>query len=82
MKKEYKKPIVVFENFSLSANIAAGCEVKTWLPTNNQCGMNASGLFVFMEGMNGCSDIKVSPGESFNGICYHTPSDSNNLFNS
>ena len=69
----------------MSTNIAAGCETTTDLPSENECGMDFSGLIVFMEGMNGCSDIKVDnlggDGE-FNKICYHVPSGSNDLFTS
>lgn len=85
MKKLYTKPIVIIENFSLSTNIAGDCETKTNIPSNNSCGLDFSGLMVFMQGMNGCTDIKVDNvgGDGvFNGICYHVPSGNNNLFNS
>ena len=81
-KKPYQKPEIVYEDFSLTTNIAAGCEAKTNLPSNNTCGMLISGLYVFMEGMNGCSDWEVEENGNYNGICYHTPTDQNNLFNS
>lgn len=85
MKKTYAKPQIVFESFIMSTNIAGDCEEKTWLPSNNSCGMDFSGLVVFMQDMNGCKDIQVDnvggDGE-FNGICYHVPSGDNNLFNS
>ncbi len=82
MKKRYAKPEIMFEDFTLSTNIAGNCEQKTYLPSNNTCGMDFSGLKVFMSGMTGCEDIQVSEGDSFDGICYHTPTDLNNLFNS
>jgi len=84
MKKVYSKPEIVFENFSLSTNIAGDCEEKTNLLSSNICGMDFSGLNVFLEGITGCSDIKIGnvggDGE-FNGICYHVPY-GENLFNS
>lgn len=82
MKKLYIKPEIMFESFSLSTNIAGDCEEKTNNPTNGTCGMDFSGFKVFMHDMNGCSDIKVNDGESFNGLCYDTPTADNNLFNS
>lgn len=85
MKKIYTKPEIMFEDFTLSNAIASGCEEKTNLPSSNQCGMDFSGMTVFMDGMSGCTDIKVDnvggDGE-FNGICYHVPSGDNNLFTS
>lgn len=85
MKKIYSKPEIAFESFSLSANIAGDCEAKTNLQGQNSCGMDFSGLKVFMQGMGGCTDIKVDSqgGDGdYNGICYHVPSGDNNLFNS
>ena len=83
MKKKYEKPIFVFEDFSLSTTIAGDCEVKLSTPTNDTCGMDFSGLKVFLDGMGGCTDIQVDnvggDGE-FNGICYHVPSGDENLF--
>lgn len=85
MKKIYSKPEIAFESFSLSTNIAGDCEVKTNLQGQNSCGMDFSGMKVFMQGMGGCSNIAVDnvggDGE-FNKICYHVPSGDNNLFNS
>ena len=75
----------MFESFTLSTNIAGDCEEKTNLPTNGQCGMEFSGITVFLEGMNGCDkewQMKTDGGDGeFNGICYHVPY-GENLFNS
>lgn len=80
MKKHYEKPQILFESFTLSTNINAGCEHKTNLPDWNQCGIDFSGLTVFMTGMTGCTDIQITEGGNFDGICYHTPVEGNNLF--
>ena len=83
MKKRYEKPEIVFEDFTLSTNIAGDCETKTNLPSNSTCGLNFSGLMVFLDGMNGCSDIEidnVGGDGDFNGLCYHVPTGDNNLF--
>ena len=85
MKKAYSKPEIMFEDFTLSTNIAAGCETPTNLPSVNQCGFDFSGLKVFFSGMTGCGDIQVNNGGGdgdFNGICYHVPTGDNNLFTS
>lgn len=72
MKKEYVKPIILFESISLSTNIAADCENKTHLPAENQCGIWLEGVGnVFITGMTGCNDYPVeNEKEDFNGICY------------
>lgn len=84
MRKAYSKPEILFESFTLNTNIAGDCETKTNLASNSQCGMDFSGIVVFMENMGGCTGIKVESeggdGE-FNGICYHVPY-GENLFNS
>ena len=81
MKREYKKPIVVFENFCMSTNIAAGCTLIVNTPTENVCGYldlrDPTGTAVFVAGINGC--FRTEP-DGYNGICYHNPSDPNNLF--
>ena len=85
MKKVYSKPEIMFEDFTLSVNIAGDCEEKTNLPSNSTCGMDFSGLTVFLDNMGGCSDIKVpsSNGDGeYDGICYHIPTGDKNLFNS
>lgn len=85
MKKIYEKPAIVFEAFSLSTAIAGSCGVTTGEFSNGTCGMDLSGVKVFLSEMNGCSDFSVGNGSGdgeFNGICYHVPTDGNNLFNS
>ena len=83
MKKVYSKPEIMFEDFTLCTNIAAGCEAKTNMPSNIEgCGYTPEGVTyaIFLEGMNGC-DRKYADG-AYNGICYHVPLESNTVFNS
>lgn len=88
MKKTYRKPAIFFEDFSLTTNIAAGCEVQTDTPSWNQCGVSiGGGTYAFIEGVSQCN-WKITPNEEgiidFNGdkMCYHVPIETNNLFNS
>lgn len=84
MKKRYCKPEIMFESFTLSTNIAGDCDVKTYLPSNSTCGMDFSGLSVFLDTVTGCTDIKIESegGDgAYNEICYHVPY-GDNLFNS
>jgi hypothetical protein len=86
MKRVYSKPEIYFESFSLSQNIAAGCEEKTHTPAARACAVDFSGLSLFLDGMDACNDIKVTNlgGDGdLNGICYHVYTDgSKNFFNS
>lgn len=86
MKKTYSKPEIAFESFSLSHNIAAGCEEKTHTPAARACAVDFSGVSLFLDDMDACKDIQVDnlggDGE-FNGICYHVYTDGQkNFFNS
>lgn len=82
MKKTYMAPEILFEDFSLSTSIAAGCE-KVITPVLYQCGVNYPGLgIIFTDAAWGCK-IKVEDGNSLGGgYCYHIPSESANMFNS
>ncbi len=86
MKKEYSKPIVVFESFSMSTNIAGDCEHKTNLPspgTSFGCGYPIRGGVVFMSETSGCTYTEGgAENGSYNGICYQVPNENSNLFNS
>ena len=82
----------MFENFSMSVNIAAGCEAtaNTW-KNYNECGYYFSGKIIFGTDITGCSkesnSIQIPPYSGTNGteddsICYHVPALTNNIFNS
>lgn len=87
MGKIYTKPDIVFESFSLSTSIAAGCEVKTNTPYAGTCGLKFGALMVFIDGVNGCTYKPPHNSQSWmddngNSFCYHNPSEDSNLFNS
>ena len=85
MKKTYTKPEIMFEDFTLTTSIASNCEIKTHTPSVNTCGVNASGINVFITNMTGCGDFPVPDNGGGDGeygnICYHVPY-GENLFNS
>ncbi len=80
MKKSYSKPAILFDDFSLSTNIAAGCEniVKTF--AQYQCGIKFGNVTFFHDSAY-CARL-LPNGSEFNGFCYHNPTDSNNHFSS
>lgn len=83
MKKKYTKPMIIIEDFSLDTTIAGSCDVKTDTQGYGECGLDMSGITIFLDGMSGCTfPIKNVGGDGeHNGLCYHVPTDSN-LFNS
>ena len=80
MKKVYEKPVVIFEDFSLSANVAGTCEVDVELPSQFQCGveMLPTTNVIFLSDMSICNTYE----EEYLGGCYDVPTDDRNLFNS
>ena len=87
MKKVYNAPQIFFESFSMSTNIAGGCEFKTSQMAEGTCGYMPDrwvGLPVFISSTTGCG-ATYPDGEFIDGtdtVCYHVPTDTKNLFNS
>ena len=91
--KKYQKPMIAYENLSPRTNLSSDCENQTNLQSNDSagCGIKFGNMIVFMDWMGACINgdeskglmgFPVAEGQSFNGICYHTPVETNNLFNS
>ncbi len=79
MKRAYKKPEIMFEDFSLSVNIAS-CEVSTNF-ARNVCTYEVPGIGnVFNTGMALCDGFPVDKDGAYNGICYHVPIEDKQLF--
>lgn len=82
MKKAYVKPEIVFESFSLSQCIAAGCEItdpKDPLLLVTGAGLNGGDGYAFstscdVDYTNGGGD-----GE-YGSVCYHVPGETLNFF--
>lgn len=80
MKKEYMKPMIVFENFRVSSSIAANCTYEA-NSTEGACGLDLGGYVVFISEANGCRDMQSANGE-WNSVCYHGPNPESNVFGS
>jgi hypothetical protein len=81
MKKAYSKPEIMFEDFSLSTNVAAGCTFKTDTKSEGDCGYpNSLGTgTIFTEAANGC---KYHVPDNNDSLCYHVPNEHSDIFNS
>lgn len=76
MKKTYIKPEVYFEDFELSANIAAGCG-KIVPHAEGQCRFDVTGMGTVFTSNLECG---YPPEEA--GLCYHNPDGDAKLFGS
>lgn len=86
MKKHYKAPEILFEDFALSDSIAGTCDGIVGNPSKGSCAvLGTGGISVFSEGIRGC-DFKPEDlggiNDEWDGFCYHVPTEYNNLFNS
>ena len=87
MKKRYEKPQIVFEDFTLSTNIAGTCGNVIDLQSSGICAMWGTGdIFIFVTGVQACeytpTDMGYVDDDVYDGICYHVPFETKNLFNS
>lgn len=78
MKKKYVKPQILITSFELSESIATGCEQIS----NSAAYMCAvedaeAELTYITNEISGCSYVPPNPDDV---VCYHAPSDSNNVF--
>lgn len=88
MKKMYSKPEIVFENFAISTNIAGDCEVPfVNNPSKGSCAVTGTGGIAVFDSQVGAVCV-FKPGEVgydddyYDQLCYHVPTEYNNLFNS
>ena len=86
MKKEYIQPDVEFESFSMCNSIAMSCEVKKFTQSQGACAYQFGSRKVFTSDVTGCKRANggypIQDGSMGDGLCYHVPIDTNNLFNS
>ena len=86
MKKVYKKPMICYESFASSTNLAAGCEKTISNQTMYVCGITTSDpeTVFFSTSVDGgdCNAPGTDDIQTNDGFCYHNPLDSQNLFNS
>lgn len=82
MKKIYSKPEIAFESFTPCTNIAAGCEETNVTHSAEQygCGYLLDEKFNYVVFMSSKGCNTTEDDGDYNGLCYHTPVDSSNLF--
>jgi len=80
MKKSYSKPDILFESFTLSTSVAAGCEEKPDTMTD-RCGKLMGRSIIFINGTDDNCNSHIEDGKNqYNNICYHVPHETYNLF--
>ena len=83
--KHYVKPEIIFEDFSLTTNIAAACVQKHTL-NEYVCPVEGTGGITFFT-EHACDFEVISPDQvdqlkDNDGFCYHVPDGINMLFTS
>ena len=79
MKRPYTKPDILFDSFSMSESIAS-CEVEANFQKGS-CGVTMTeSIVLFSNSVTVCS-WPVEDGQ-FDGLCYHVPFESHNVFGS
>jgi len=73
VKKVYSKPQIVFESFSLSQNIAAGCEITDPKdPILAMTGAGPDGGVGYAFSISCDVDVTNGGGDGgYNSVCYH-----------
>ena len=79
-KKPYSKPQIIFEDFSLCTNIAAGCEYKA-NSVVDVCSYSYPGGFNSFTFRPVCMNVVRDDGLSLKP-CYYIPTSDDNIFNS
>ena len=80
MKKNYEKPQIRFESFELSQDISAGCELIS-NHAQGSCAVDVPewGGTIYLN--SDCVWAAPDTG-SGDGLCYHAPTDSYNVYTS
>lgn len=80
MKKAYKKPVLIVEQFTLSQTIAQGCGQTHFanFVRLSTCGWEIAPGFVVFSQYPQCN----FPTEEFDGVCYNAPEAGMNVFHS
>lgn len=91
MKKEYKKPMIMFEVFALSQSIAVNCGISTidgsqfGRPTLQEIGacgwLDTLDEIVWLEDTDVC-DLPVDEDTNVDGLCYGNPNGGISIFGS
>lgn len=81
MKKQYQKPIVRYESFRLSETIASGCEGIGHFGDFDSCSVDVDFYGTVMNIYND-GYICEYTGVGEDPVCYHAPSEGNNVFSS
>jgi hypothetical protein len=77
--KKYSKPRIAYESFEMSVSVAS-CGIKSPLQSEGDCGYPTRNGVVFIDPTTGCN--RFYQDGTYNGLCYHVPTDYFALFGS
>ena len=81
MKKKYQRPELYYESFALCSTIAAGCEGIANF-AENACTVTLEGEGYKLVLFNSNTVCLDSPPNADDYLCYHAPTENNNIFSS
>lgn len=81
MKKEYQRPELFYESFSLCPAIAAGCEGIANF-AENACSVTLKGEGYELVLFHNTAICRDCPPNADDYLCYHAPTENNNIFSS
>lgn len=88
MKKEYSKPGIIIENFTIAQNIAYNCGAAHKSPWGSpthadrvNCGWS-DGVDIVWATEPPCTHEGLTTDDDVKGVCYNNPSLGMNIFNS
>ena len=82
MKKKYSKPDIMYEDFTPSTSIAAGCTYEADAALY-ACGIEYDSWTLFSSNLGDVCSLPVeNVGGQWDEVCYHNPSIGNNVFTS
>lgn len=81
MKKKYQRPELYYESFALCSTIAAGCEGIANF-AENACTVTLRGDGYELVLFNSNTVCLDSPPNADDYLCYHAPTENNNIFSS
>lgn len=89
MKKQYSKPGIIIEDFTIAQNISAGCGAVAggnslgrpnhW--AKETCGWVVGDYILWVESTGYCN-LDTVLNEECEGVCYNNPGAGNTIFNS
>lgn len=87
MKRKYERPLIVYDSFEMSTDIAGNCELQANFQHNQCTATNRDGVSLFGDGITSAScrqwgGVEICELWSKLAVCWNNWTSSNNVFSS